>query len=153
MAGTSLGVFIAYDDRPAYRRALRTLVNLAKELGEDGTELRPLPWRFDILEQDIWRALAVEDAARAEIVILSMSALVALPEAIRTWLPACLGRRDCSAALVALLGTAEQPDGPDSPRRQFFHATAHNAGWDFFAPGPVVTGPAASSVRPEALRR
>jgi len=142
-----LYVFIAYGDQLAYRRALRTFVNVSRELSEDGIELRPLPWRFDVLAEASWRALAVADAARAAIVVISTNVVGALPEAINAWLPACLGqRREPNPAVMALLGAPDHPDGPESPRYQFVRNTARSAGCDFIEPMPLAADSAMLTV-------
>jgi hypothetical protein len=144
---TSLYVFIAYSDRRAYRRALRTLVNVARELIDDSIELRPLPWRFDVLAEASSRALAVADAGRAAIVVVSTGVAGALPETLHAWLPACLGqRRESTPALMALLGAPDHPDGPESPRYQFVRNAARSAGCDFIEPMPSAAGSATLTV-------
>ena len=141
-----LYVFIAYDDRLAYGRALRTLANVARELKNDGIELLPLPWRFDVLAEANLRAIAIADATRAAIVVLS-SVAEALPETIQTWLPACLGQRgEPAPAVMALLGAPDHPDGPESPRYQFVHNTARSAGCHFIERTPLAADPAILTV-------
>jgi hypothetical protein len=128
-------VVIAHDDRRAYRRALRMLVNVARGLRDEEVELHPLPWRFDVLANSCWHALASADFSRAEIVVIAASATAALPDSIQAWLPACLGSRyDTAGAVVTLLGAPGAKDGPDSPQHQFLQKAAHCAGWAFIAP-------------------
>jgi len=150
---TSLYVFIAYDDRLAYGRALRTLAHVARALTDDGIELHPLPWRFDVLAEASWRALAVADAARAAIVMLSTSVAEVPLETIHAWLPECLGqRREPAPAVLALLGAPDHPDELESPRYQFVRNTARSAGCDFIAPIRLAADPTTLNVGTPAAR-
>ncbi len=128
-------VFIAHDDRPAYRRALRTLANVFGELNDACLEMHPLPWRFDDLADARRQRFAMADASKSTIVVFSTSTAKELPEAIQTWLPASLSRqRDSTGAVVAMFGEPGQIDGPDSPRYQFVRNASRTAGWSFFEP-------------------
>ena len=93
------------------------------------------------------RALAVADAGRAAIVVVSTGVAGALPETLHAWLPACLGqRRESTPALMALLGAPDHPDGPESPRYQFVRNAARSAGCDFIEPMPSAAGSATLTV-------
>jgi len=143
----SLYVFVAYDDRLAYGRALGTLANVARVLNDEDIELRPLPWPFDVLAETSWQALAFADAAKATIFVLSTSVAEALPETIHAWLPACLGgQRESPLAVMALLGSPDHRDGLESPRYQFVRDIARRAGCDFIEPMPFATDSAALEV-------
>jgi CheY-like chemotaxis protein len=145
-----LSVVIAYGDVPAGRRALHLLDDVAHAEGER-TELCPLLWRFDILDVAEWRAEATHPALQADLLIISTSSKADLPAAVQDWVRSCLSqKRGRAAALVALLGPADDADAPDSPRFQFLSAAAAAAGLGFFAPTPhAAPPPLAAAVGPE----
>ena len=132
----TLNVVIAYDDVPAGQRAMHTLADLGRDFADE-VDLGPQLWRFEYLEDPDWRALAAKDAIKADIIIISTTGEGELPAAVESWLAACLTQKHgTSAAVVALLGTVDNMDEPDSPRFQFLQRAAIEAGLDFFAPRP-----------------
>ena len=128
-------VLIAYDDAPAGQRAMNILDNVDHRLDEP-MNWYPLLWRFDLLEDPEWRVLATADALRADLLIIAASSQSDLPASVQDWIKDCLTQKHgTAAAVVALLGSAENLDEPDSPRIQFIKSAAARAGLDFFAPG------------------
>ena len=128
---------IVYDEEEAYRRALRTLVDLDFQVG-GGIDIRPIPWRIEEFGHFYHRALAMENAQAADIIIVSVTSTVELPETLRQWLLDCVPHRHDRSTLlvVALLGGSEGMDSPESPRFQFMKKIAAEAGFDFLAPAP-----------------
>ena len=142
-------VVIAYDDVPAGRRAMHILDTMVDASGER-RQLRPLLWRFDILEVTDWRAEATSSTLLANLLIISTSSKGDLPVAVQDWVRSCLTQKQGQpAVVVALLGPADDTDPPDSPRVQFLSNAAAAAGLGFFAPTP----PAGRSPRTRASRR
>jgi hypothetical protein len=132
----TLNIVIAYDDVPAGQRAMHTLADLGRDFADE-MDLGPQLWRFEYLEDPDWRALATVDALKADMLIISTTSKTELPAAVESWLTACLAQKHgTSAAIVALLGTVDNMDEPDSPRFQFLRRVAIEAGLDFFAPRP-----------------
>jgi hypothetical protein len=115
---------------------MRMLGDLAR--GFDGeVEMRPQAWRFALLEDPAWYALAMADVVNADMLIIAASSGNELPAAVERWIKMCLARkRGSSAAVVALFGTAQDTDSPHSARFQFVQSAANAAGLDFFAPLP-----------------
>lgn len=143
-----LNVVIAYDDHRAYKRAIRTLVRVASQLGDDVSVL-PMPWRFEYLGKPDWCALATADVTKAEMLVVSTSSEDKLPRAIESWIETSLEiKRNSSTAVVALLGAPDDLDGSDSPRFQFLARTTREAGLDFFAPLSPVAEPAPTLLPP-----
>lgn len=133
-AGLTFNVVILYEDVPAGQRAMRTIADVAREFGGE-LELRPQLWRFELLEDPDWYALAMADAVKADMLIISTSAKSGLSVAVESWIKACLEqKRGTSAAVAALFGAADNMDDSDSSRFQFVQHAAHEAGLDFFAP-------------------
>jgi hypothetical protein len=127
---------ILYDDASAGHRAMHTATTLSN--GRRGTwlEIKTQPWRFDLLDDPEWFALALADAINADMLILSVSRENSLPAMVEDWLKLCLMRkRGTDAAVVALLGPDDHLDEPVCPRFRFVQRVAEAAGLDFFAPG------------------
>ncbi|MBI3849959.1 MAG: hypothetical protein HY298_06665 [Verrucomicrobia bacterium] len=130
----TLNVVIAYDDIPAGQRAMRTLANLTRGIGDE-IEFRPQLWRFEFLEDPDWRAVAAAETINADILIISTSSETELPVVVESWVRSCLAqKRDDTIAVVALLGSADKTDKSDSQRYQFMQRAARDGGFDFFAP-------------------
>ena len=131
-----LRVVIAYNDLAAGKRAMRVLADLGKRLGDD-IEFQPLPWSFDLLADMDWREVAAHDACNADILIISTSSASPLPPAVGQWAEAAISqKRGTAAAVVALFGSDENPDGAGSSRLEAIRTAAQRAGLDFFAPAP-----------------
>ena len=150
----ALQVLVAYRDISAGQRAVGTISNLAMgrtEAPED-LVLRVQFWRFDLLHDTELRLLATADIGVSDIVIVADSSDLPLDAVIQGWLAQGLeDRRDRDTAVVALLGPALSPDGPDSERLQFIQSAARDAGLNFFAPMPQT--PDSSILRIEKLQR
>ena len=135
-APNPLRVVIAYDDLAAGKRAMRVMTDLAKAFGDD-IEFKPFPWSFDLLADLGWRAVAANDAIKADILIIATSRAGPLPLTIGRWAEDAIHRkRGTAAAVVALFGSEQNPDGAGSSRLIGIQMAARRAGLDFFAPGP-----------------
>ena len=133
-AKEALRVVIAYYDLAAAKRAMRVLADLDQGLG-DAVEFQPMPWPFDLLTDAGWRDAALSDAINADIVIITMSAPGPLPVAMERWIEFTTSRkRGTDAAIVALLGSEDNPDGIGSLRLAAIRTAAQRTGLDFFAP-------------------
>jgi hypothetical protein len=132
----ALRVVIAYDEIGAGRRAMDVLADVAKRLGND-IEFQPLPWSFDLLADLDWREVAASEAINADILIISTSSANPLPPAVGRWAEAAISEKQGThAAVVALFGSEENPDGLGSSRLEAIQTAAQRAGLDFFAPTP-----------------
>jgi hypothetical protein len=132
-----LCAIIVFDEEVAYRRALRTLVDMG-QLADSYIDIRPIPWRIEDFCHSYHRDLAIENACAADLIIVSVTTAVELPEALRGWLLDCAPHRQDRSPLlvVALLSSCEGMDPPESPRFQFIKRTSDEAGFDFLAPAP-----------------
>ncbi|MGH7971380.1 MAG: hypothetical protein ACREIC_21895, partial [Limisphaerales bacterium] len=81
-------VLIAYEDFDTGKLAKRTYDFLVENLGRDCSFVNQM-WKFDVLGIPNLREIAVEDAARADIIIIS-SRGDELPEHIKLWVEAWL---------------------------------------------------------------
>lgn len=127
-------VVIAYNEMAAGKRAIRVMTDLGKSLGE-AIEFHPLPWSFDLLADTDWGEVAANDAIKADILILATSSEQPLPTVVECWATDAISRkRGTPAAVVALFGPEEKPDGRGSSRLEAIRAAAHRAELAFFAP-------------------
>ena len=132
----ALRVVIASNDIAAGKRAMRVLGDLGKGLGDE-LEFQPIPWSFDFLADVDWREVAASDAANADILIIATSSANPLPPDVGGWAQAAISRKQGTlAAVVALFGPEENPDGAGSSRLEAIQTAAQRAGLDFFAPTP-----------------
>ena len=135
------GVVVVYDDAPAGKRALHTLEGVTHQ-SNGSIALHPSLWRFDLLEDPDWRAVAAAEAVQAGLVVIAASSKDELPPAVQHWVQGWLGQsRGTAAALAALLGPPDDPDAADSPRIQFLKSAAEATGLGFFAPPPPAARP------------
>jgi hypothetical protein len=127
-------VFIAYENVQTGQEALRILGSVGRRL--EAPELSyPALWRFDLLEDPNWRDSATADALQADLIVISGSSGRELSASVQDWLHACLAQKCGSAAgVLAMFGSADHPEAPDSPRIQFLESAVNEAGLDFFAP-------------------
>lgn len=139
-----LNALIVYDDLPAGRRALRLLTSQSQALGEP-PPMGILSWRFDLLDDPDWSAMALRDAARADLLIVAAGTDAALPPALVHWLKVALEqKRGSTAAVVALL----EDDELNSPRFRQVGAMSERAGVDFLAPWVPAGGCGAQAASP-----
>jgi len=137
-ANEALRVVIAYNDLSSGKRAMRVMTDLGKAFG-DAMEFQPLPWSFDLLADLDWRDVAAHDAVNADILIIATGNTNPLPPVVGRWAEDAIGRKQgTNAAVVALLGPEENPDGAGSSRLQAIQTAAQRAGLDFFAPAPRI---------------
>jgi hypothetical protein len=134
--GHSLTPFIIYNDFQAGHRARQLIASITHEL-RDQVQVQPTFWHFDLFLDPAGRSQATTEAMAAKLIILTASGNEALPDAVCDWWRACLtAKRGSCTAVIALLGSPDHFDGPESPRLQFLRETTHAAELDFFAPGP-----------------
>jgi hypothetical protein len=128
-------IVILHDDVAAGQRALGSLATLVTRFHPNTAKLRPQLWRFDLLQDADWFALALADAVNADMLVFATSSASGLPEAVENWLKLCLARkRNTDAAVVALLPAPGNPDEPESRYLQFVQGATRDAGLDFIAP-------------------
>ena len=132
----ALRVVIAYNDLSAGKLAMRVMTGLGKNFGDD-IQFQPLPWSFDLLADVDWRQVAACDMVKADILIIATSDSSPLPPAVGRWAEAAIhSKQGSAAAVVALFGPEENPNGAGSSRLEAIQRAALMAGLDFFAPEP-----------------
>jgi len=89
-------------------------------------------WGLGGLAEVIAFENAVQAAAAADVLVISVCAAGDLPLILRVWIDAWMPERAGRAgALVALIGLPSRPDASCSPTHQYFRAVARQAGLDF----------------------
>lgn len=127
-------IVILHDDVAAGQRAMGSLGRLASRFRVDDAKLRPQFWRFDLLQDADWFALALADAANADLLVFAASSASGLPVTVENWLKRCLARkRGSSAAVVALLPAEGNPETEESASLRCLQGVANDAGLRFVA--------------------
>jgi hypothetical protein len=99
-----LKVVVVYDDVPAGQNAMRALGRMSAHLHPQD-ELRPVLWRFDLVEELRWRAIATGDIVAAGLIVLATSKADQWPGFINGWMEECLARkRGEPVAMLTLCG-------------------------------------------------
>ena len=131
-AKTPFNVVIAYEDFAAARRAKRLYESLLRALGDELAFDLSL-WRFEVLALPRLRDVATQQAAEANMLIVSTSTEGDLAREVKNWLEAGLKQREnFPTSLVALSGGCSVADD-SSPAHVSLHAMAFRFQLDFFA--------------------
>jgi hypothetical protein len=129
----SLKVVIAYEDFATGQRAMRTCQRLMDELGQE-FQVRTSLWKFEVLRLPSLKKAAAEDAAEAEMVIISAHGMGDLPAEVHDWMALWLTKKQGGAsALVALLDAAKDDAEGRSPAQSYLQGMARKANLDFFS--------------------
>src|SRR5690242_8638178 len=88
----AFNVLIVYENAAAGLRAMRVFSKLTEEhQGEFLFQTRV--WRFDLLDDPVWRKVADTDAMKADMLVISIETEADLPAEVRGWLTACLSQK------------------------------------------------------------
>src|SRR6266478_7580996 len=91
-------VILIYQDFDAGSRAKRVADYVAKEMGE--CEFAPTVWRTDLLGSPLLGEQVAEQAAKADIVILSLHDGHELSVSLRQWIDRWIFRQSCATPAV-----------------------------------------------------
>jgi hypothetical protein len=127
----SLNVVIAYEDFETGKRAKRTYDFLVENIGS-GWQVTNQMWKFDVLVLPKLRDIAVDDAVRADIIMIS-SHEHDLPAHVKKWIESWLAGESNPLALVALFESARAGAGPDNVARRYLANVARRGNMEFFA--------------------
>ena len=126
-------VVILYEDGPAGRRAKRLCDKLIHEL-KDECDFNLKLWNFQALGIPEFGESAMEAAAQADLVIVSLHGRAGIPAEIKEWIEALTGQIiDRPPALVALLGKPKAGGGTAASTLAYLSSVANRTGIDFFA--------------------
>jgi hypothetical protein len=125
-------VVVIYEDGPAGRRAKHFYDKLIHELEEECAFSLQL-WSFQVLAIPELRESAVESAAQADFVILSLHGKAGLPvdirEWIETWSKLIIGK---DLALITLVDKSTTRDGTNASALPYLKRLAKRTKVDFF---------------------
>ena len=128
----TLEVMLVHEDLSAGRRGKEVLDQVALNL-EPKADFLVNPWNFERLRNPALQSQAVQDAAHANIVVLSAHGRAKLPAAVRAWLEVWLDRRgDSPCALVVSLDPSDRESSLANPIIKYVNALAWQAGVEVF---------------------
>ena len=128
----TMEVMLVHEDLSAGRRGKEVLDQVALNL-EPKADFLVNPWNFEMLRNPALQSQAVQDAAHANIVVLSAHGRAKLPAAVRAWLEVWLDRRgDSPCALVVSLDPSDRESSLANPMIKYVNALAWQAGVEVF---------------------
>ena len=129
---SKFNVVVIYEDGPAGRRAKHFYDKLVHEL-EDECAFSLQLWSFQVLAIPELRESAIESAAQADVVILSLHGKAGLPvdirEWIETWSKLIIGK---GSALIALVDKSTTRGGTNASALNYLKGIAKRTEVDFF---------------------
>ena len=129
---SKFNVVVIYEDGPAGRRAKHFYDKLVHEL-EDECAFSLQLWSFQVLAIPELRESAIESAAQADFVILSLHGKAGIPvdirEWIETWSKLIIGK---GSALVALVDKSTTRGGTNASALAYLKGVAKRTEVDFF---------------------
>ena len=99
-------VFIAYADVAAARRAMNH-ISATLEAINSNSQIQPMLWRFDQLDESQWREMALRDAADAAAVVIALSDELPFHSAAEMWLTTLATRHPGSSINVLAVWNEE----------------------------------------------
>ena len=129
---SKFNVVVIYEDGPAGRRAKHFYDKLVHEL-EDECAFSLQLWSFQVLAIPELRESAIESAAQADFVILSLHGKAGIPvdirEWIETWSKLIIGK---GSALIALVDKSTTRGGTNASALAYLKGIAKRTEVDFF---------------------
>jgi hypothetical protein len=128
----ALNVTMVYEDLATRRWAMETWGRATQMTGEGNISVTS--WSIGDLARPEILAEAILSAARADIIVIAVSAAEKLPIDLCVWIAAWVPRRARRVgALVALIGLSQEPDDHQAfSARDFLWMIALKGGLDFF---------------------
>ena len=123
-------VVILYEDGPAGRRAKRLCDKLIHEL-KDECDFNLKLWNFQVLGIPEFGESAMEAAAQADLVILSLHGKAGLPAEIKQWIETWTGQ--IIDRTPALVDKPSARGGTAASTLAYLSSVANRTGIDFFA--------------------
>ncbi len=125
-----LNVTSVYQDPLTHQWCTELWERVEPLIGRGGTCRKS--WNVGRLAEPVAFDNAVEAAAEADVLVISVRAAGDLPLTLRVWIDAWMPRRAGRAgALVALIGLPGRPDAQSRRARQYFETVARQGGLDF----------------------
>jgi len=99
----SFNVVVAYEDVETGKHAKESYDFVAESLGRECRSASQM-WKFEVLGIPQLRELAAEDAAMADLIMISCRGEADLPVGVKTWIDLWLAEKGNVIALAALFG-------------------------------------------------
>ena len=129
-AGRNVGVTLVYHDPPTHAWAGEVYERLRKRAGQDS--VHTTWWKISDLMEPGVLAGAVSTAMRADVIVVAINAAERLPLPFHVWVDTWLPNRlQVAGCLVALIGSAEAPNGHSSRMRDYLRAVAREGRLEF----------------------
>ena len=125
-------VVVAYEDFETGKHAKRTYDFLTEHLSGECTFTNQM-WKFDVLAIPNLRQMAAQDAAKADIVIISCHGLTELPMEVKAWIELWVNDESHPVALVALFDENTGSNAQTQAIRNYLEQIALRGGMEFFA--------------------
>ncbi|MBI5773406.1 MAG: hypothetical protein HZA89_06650 [Verrucomicrobia bacterium] len=139
MGGTSLdnlpnfNVLIVYEDFASGWRAKTICQNLVRECGGD-CEFQQTMWKFDALKISRLKDIAAEEAAGADMIIISTQSDSPLAEEVKSWIELwAVEKVPQNRSLVSMSISDASPAGGTGSAHSYLERVAQRAHMDFFA--------------------
>jgi hypothetical protein len=131
-SASHLNVVIAYADFSSAAMAKRILHDAIAVLSSHYVVDLSF-WKFELLQSSALQEMAMQDAARAQIIIIAAEKEYGLPEGAKKWVEACLTNPDVKdVAFVALLRDEEDTAYDSLPMLNGFDHLPGRGKTDFF---------------------
>lgn len=128
-----LKIVIGYGDLADGHRAMKTCQRLIERLGREFQFSTSL-WKFNLLGAPKQTKAAAQDAAEADMLIISTRGVGELPGEVKKWVSALAGKgRGGARALIALLDEADERGEGVSPIHSYLQKVAQQANVEFFS--------------------
>ena len=126
-----IAVVAAYEDSPTDARVNEFCQRLSAHLGPD-CEIAKQMWLFTELRMAQLRTIAAGDAAKADLIIVSVHHAESLPDEIKTWVETWLGQKGARPIfLLALFDPLHQ--GDSSSMKSYLETMARRGKIEFLA--------------------
>jgi hypothetical protein len=135
IAGRSpLNVVLACEDFSAGMHALGTFDKIFSTQGKKIRTNAQSVWKFDLLGVTALQEIAAEEAASADLIIISMHGPGILTETVRSWIELWMESREHEpGVLVLLLDDADADGSREYPVEAHLKACAERAGMEFLS--------------------
>ena len=133
----TLDAVVLYDNITTGKRGLSILATMTGILEVNLVEIRPRPWRLDLLQDASAAENAMDDISTAHVIILSTSGNAPLPSAFKIWFATILAQRRTKGehvAVIAILGLDEASVQAASHDLSFIKQLTLETEVDFFTP-------------------
>jgi hypothetical protein len=128
----SFKIFIACEDQAALVQARKVQRQLEALCGDE-IIITPKFWNFALMRHEALREFAVQEAARADMIVISLRPDSEIPDHVKSWMDSLPVRPEAGrAALIALIGRGQERAVTLHPHVPYLRQIAERRGLDFF---------------------